>query len=96
MRRVAGDACEHGAPTHQPQGHLRDVRRERRSEFPGAVQGRWGKGLCFIRGGQVTHTALQTPDFYESASGVPLFDWLDDFLKRKPFWVDIVEDIPAP
>ena len=50
----------------------------------------------FIRGGQVTHTALQTPDFYESANGVPLFDWLDDFLKRKPFWVDIVEDIPAP
>lgn len=50
----------------------------------------------FIRAGQFTHTALQTPDFYESADGVPLFDWLDDFLVPRPSWVDIVEDLPSP
>jgi hypothetical protein len=50
----------------------------------------------FIRANQVSHTALQSPDFYESANGVPLFDWLDDFLVPRPFWVDIVEDLPTP
>ena len=49
----------------------------------------------FIRASQLSHTALQTPDFYESADGVPLFKWLDDFLVPRPFWVDIVEELPA-
>jgi len=50
----------------------------------------------FIRGGQVTHSALQTPQFYDAANGVPLFEWLDDLLVPRPFWADIVEDLPAP
>jgi hypothetical protein len=50
----------------------------------------------FIRAGQATHTALQTGDFYESADGVPLYDWLADFLVPRPSWVDIVEELPAP
>ena len=51
----------------------------------------------FIRSGEVSHTALQTPDFYQSANGVPLFEWLDDFLVPRPFWVDIVEEfVPGP
>lgn len=47
----------------------------------------------FIRANRFTHTALQAPDFYESADGVPLFKWLDDFLVPRPFWVDIVEEL---
>lgn len=50
----------------------------------------------FIQAGKISHTALQTFDFYTSANGVPLFEWLDDFLVPRPFWVDIVEDLPAP
>lgn len=50
----------------------------------------------FIRANEFTHTALQTPDFYDSANGVPLFKWLDDFLVPRPSWVDIVEDLPLP
>jgi len=46
----------------------------------------------FIRSGEVSHTALQAPEFYDSANGVPLFKWLDDFLVPRPFWTDIVED----
>lgn len=51
----------------------------------------------FIQSGKVSHTALQTTDFYTTANGVPLFEWLDDFLVPRPFWVDIVEDfVPGP
>jgi len=50
----------------------------------------------FIRANQTSHTALQTPDFYGSADGVPLFEWLNEFLVPTPFWVDIVEDLPGP
>lgn len=51
----------------------------------------------FIRSGDTSHTALQTPLFYEgTANGVPLFQWLDDFLVPRPFWVDIVEDFVSP
>jgi len=36
----------------------------------------------FIRSGDDFHTALQTPFFYiGTANGVPLFEWVDDFLK---------------
>ena len=45
---------------------------------------------------ELVETALQTTDFYTTANGVPLFEWLDDFLVPRPFWVDIVEDLPAP
>ncbi len=52
----------------------------------------------FIRSGDDTHTALQTPLFYiGDANGVPLHEWTDDFLVPRPFWVDIVEDlVPVP
>ncbi len=53
----------------------------------------------FIRSGDDSHTALQTPLFYMGeANGVPLHEWTDDFLvPRRPFWVDIVEDfVPLP
>ena len=50
----------------------------------------------FIRAESFTHTALQTPDFYESANGVPLYDWLDAFVYKKRSWKDIVEELPAP
>ncbi len=47
----------------------------------------------FIVAGDSTHTALQTPLFYsQDANGVPLNEWVDDFLVPRPFWVDIVED----
>lgn len=47
----------------------------------------------FIQANKDTHTALQTPVFYESADGVPLYEWLDDFLVPRPSWVDIVEEL---
>ena len=52
----------------------------------------------FIRSGDDSHTALQTPLFYMGeANGVPLHEWTDDFLVPRPFWVDIVEDfVPIP
>jgi hypothetical protein len=50
----------------------------------------------FIQAGRTTHTALQTPVFYESANGVPLYQWLADFLVPRPSWQDIVEELPAP
>ena len=51
----------------------------------------------FIRSGSASHTALQTPEFQETANGVPLSEWLDDFLVPRPFWVDIVEEfVPGP
>ena len=52
----------------------------------------------FIRSGDGSHTALQTPLFYVGeADGVPLHEWTDDFLVPRPFWVDIVEDfVPMP
>jgi hypothetical protein len=50
----------------------------------------------YIRAGQTSHTALQTWDFYQSANGVPLYDWLGDFIVPRPSWIDIVEDLPAP
>jgi hypothetical protein len=47
----------------------------------------------FIVAGDTSHTALQTPLFYsQTADGVPLNEWTDDFLVPRPFWVDIVED----
>ncbi|NIL95292.1 MAG: hypothetical protein GTO71_12840, partial [Woeseiaceae bacterium] len=50
----------------------------------------------FIRALTFSHTALQNPNFYESADGVPLYEWLGDFLVPRPSWVDIVEQLPAP
>jgi hypothetical protein len=52
----------------------------------------------FIRSGDDSHTALQTPLFYVGeADGVPLHDWTDDFLVPRPFWGHIVEDfVPVP
>lgn len=50
----------------------------------------------FIQAIKFSHTALQTPDFYTTVNGVLLFEWLDDFLVPRPFWVDIVEDLPVP
>lgn len=50
----------------------------------------------FIVAGDDSHTALQAPLFYtQDANGVPLHEWIDDFLVPRPFWVDLVED-PAP
>jgi hypothetical protein len=45
----------------------------------------------YIRSDNASHTALQAPQFYESANGIPLFEWLDDFLVPRPAWVDNVE-----
>ena len=52
----------------------------------------------FIRSGDDSHTALQTPLFYlGTANGVPLDVWTADFLVPRPFWMDIVEDfVPLP
>jgi len=52
----------------------------------------------FIRSGDNSHTALQTPLLYVGeADGVPLYKWLEDFLVPRPFWEDIVEDfVPLP
>ena len=52
----------------------------------------------FIRSGTDTHTALQSPELYSAeANGVPLHEWVDDFLVPRPFWIDIVEDfVPLP
>jgi hypothetical protein len=46
----------------------------------------------FIVAGDTSHTALQTPLFYsQTANGVLLNEWADDFLVPRPSWVDIVE-----
>jgi hypothetical protein len=52
----------------------------------------------FIVSGDSSHTALQSPRFYsQDADGVLLNEWTDDFVKKRPFWSDIVEDfIPLP
>jgi hypothetical protein len=50
----------------------------------------------FIQAGRTSHTALQNSVFYEAADGVPLYDWLGDFLVPRPSWTDIVEELPAP
>jgi hypothetical protein len=50
----------------------------------------------FIRALRFSHTGLQNGAFYESADGVPLHDWLGDFLVPRPSWVDIVEELPVP
>jgi hypothetical protein len=52
----------------------------------------------FIISGDSTHTALQSPRFYDfDADGVPLNEWTNDFISPTPFWVDIVEDfVPLP
>jgi hypothetical protein len=52
----------------------------------------------FIVSGDVRHTALRDPLFYsQTADGVLLNEWTNDFLIPKPFWVDIVEDfVPLP
>ncbi len=52
----------------------------------------------FIRSGDDEHTALQRDTFYlGEANGVPLYQWTDDFINPRPFWVDIVEDfVPIP
>ena len=48
----------------------------------------------FIQAGRISHTALQNSVFYESADGVPLYEWLGDFLVPRPSWEDIVEELP--
>lgn len=52
----------------------------------------------FIVSGETSHGALQSPLFFgQTANGVPLNEWTDDFLVPRPFWVDLVEDfIPLP
>lgn len=52
----------------------------------------------FIVSGDGSHTALQSPLFYsQTVEDVPLNEWADDFLKGRPFWVDLVQDfIPLP
>ena len=52
----------------------------------------------FIVSGDASHTALQSPLFYtQEIDGVVLSDWTEDFLKFKPGWVDLVEDlVPFP
>jgi hypothetical protein len=52
----------------------------------------------FIRSGTSVHTTLRGPVFYQAqANGVPLHEWVDDFLLRKKGWKDIVEDlVPTP
>ena len=52
----------------------------------------------FIRSGDESHTAIQTPLLYDGdANGVALFEWIDDFLVPRPSWVDLVEDfVPGP
>ncbi len=68
----------------------------------------------FIRSGDDAHTALQDPFlfYFGTGNGVPLFEWVADFLKpgtrayrehdgkggpKKNAWVDIVEDFePLP
>ncbi len=51
----------------------------------------------FIVAGDESHTALQSPLFYvQDANGVPLNEWVDDFLVPRPFWEDIVEDPVFP
>jgi hypothetical protein len=52
----------------------------------------------FIISGDSTHTALQSSRFYTyEANGVPLNEWTDDFIQKRKFWVDIVEDfVPLP
>lgn len=52
----------------------------------------------FIRSGSEQHTAIGGDGFYDfDANGVPLYQWVDDFVSSDPGWVDIVEDfVPAP
>lgn len=53
----------------------------------------------FIRSGDDSHTALQTPLFYlAEADGVPLHEWTGEFLVQvRPMWIDIVEEfVPVP
>jgi hypothetical protein len=47
----------------------------------------------FIVAGDTSHTALQSPLFYsQEANGVPLNEWVGDFIIDAPGWIDIVED----
>jgi len=52
----------------------------------------------FIRSGSEEHTSLGFFGFYTfEADGVPLYQWVDDFVNEDSGWVDIVEDfVPAP
>jgi hypothetical protein len=52
----------------------------------------------FIRSGSDAHTALGFFGFYIfEANGVPLYQWIADFVQDNPAWVDIVEDFaPIP
>jgi hypothetical protein len=52
----------------------------------------------FIRSGSEEHTALGFSGFYTfEADGVPLYQWVENFVNDDPGWVDIVEDfVPAP
>lgn len=51
----------------------------------------------FIEAFRFSHTALQTPILYDpdrSVDGITLFEWLDDFLVPRPFWEDVVAELP--
>jgi hypothetical protein len=52
----------------------------------------------FIKSGDGSHTALQSPLFYsQEVDGVLLNEWTSDFVKKRSSWVDIVEDfVPFP
>jgi hypothetical protein len=52
----------------------------------------------FIRSGSVQHTALGGSLYYTAAiDGVPLHQWMGDFVNQKAGWVDLIQDlIPTP
>ena len=52
----------------------------------------------FIRSGSVQHTALGGSLFYTAEiDGVPLHQWMGDFVNQKAGWVDLIQDlIPTP
>jgi len=52
----------------------------------------------YIVSGSGSHTALGTDLYYiETANGVPLYQWTDDFVNNGVGWIDIVEDfVPLP
>ena len=52
----------------------------------------------FIRSGSEAHTALGYFGFFLfEANGVPLYQWVYDFVQGNPGWINIVEEfVPAP
>lgn len=82
-------------PTGLSQSQYRDLILAEHGALNAAHPDRYKR---FIVSGDASHTALQSPLFYEQdADGVPLNEWTGDFLIPRPFWADIVEDfVPLP